>query len=207
MTNNHVPCTLLQGIAFHAEGEANFYRLMRNGNWLARVQFNGELLVWDQEQLLDAMLQGQQAAPAGEPDCDRSACGDFSPGPCDNPDCPALRSNKAAPVGEREAFEAWCAREMGVYVDDVIGAEGDDLFAAFQAGAAYQRQSGVVMPESVGVLILGGLFHGGSGPELGDIDIEPDMRVLERIQMELVTSSDDVHLELFARLNGAGSHE
>jgi len=51
-------------------------------------------------------------------------------------------------------------------------------------------------------LILGGLFHGGSGPELGDIDIEPNMRVLERIQMELVTSSDDVHLELFARLNG-----
>lgn len=68
MTNNHATCTLLQGIAFHAEGEANFYRLMRNGNWLARVQFNGELLVWDQEQLLNAMLQGQQAAPVGERD-------------------------------------------------------------------------------------------------------------------------------------------
>lgn len=66
MTSNQAPCTLLQGIAFHAEGEANFYRLMRNGNWLARVQFNGELLVWDQEQLLSDMLQGQQAAPAGE---------------------------------------------------------------------------------------------------------------------------------------------
>ena len=53
----------------------------------------------------------------------------------------------AAPVGEREAFEAWCAQEMGVPVDDVIGAEGDDLFAAYQAGAAYQRQSGVVMAD------------------------------------------------------------
>lgn len=27
-----------------------------------------------------------------KPDCDRSACGDFSPGHCDNPDCTALRS-------------------------------------------------------------------------------------------------------------------
>lgn len=25
-----------------------------------------------------------------EPACDRSACGDYSPGPCDNPDCEAL---------------------------------------------------------------------------------------------------------------------
>lgn len=30
-------------------------------------------------------------AKAQEPDCDRSACGDFSPGPCDNPDCSARR--------------------------------------------------------------------------------------------------------------------
>lgn len=28
-------------------------------------------------------------APA-DPACDRSACGDYSPGPCDNPDCKAL---------------------------------------------------------------------------------------------------------------------
>lgn len=25
-----------------------------------------------------------------EPNCDRSACGDFKPGPCDHPDCPAI---------------------------------------------------------------------------------------------------------------------
>jgi len=32
-----------------------------------------------------------KAIKAQEPDCDRSACGDFSPGPCDNPDCSARR--------------------------------------------------------------------------------------------------------------------
>lgn len=160
---------------------------------------------------------------------------------------------KAAPVGEREAFEAWAisqgenAKTDGA---DYYFATTSQLYAGWKAGAAHQRQqpqsaeaeeedrheaikaihdimaavpcaslysmaeavldagyapqpsAGVVMPESVGVLILGGIFHGGSGPEFGDIDIEPSMRVLERIQMELVTSSDDVHLELFARLNG-----
>lgn len=93
----------LEGITWHAQGEANFYRLMRGNDWVAIVQFNGELLVWDQEQLLNAMLQGQQAAP----------------------------------VGEREAFEAWC-EESGQYVKSPV------VFEAFQAGAAYQRQSGVV---------------------------------------------------------------
>lgn len=41
-----------------------------------------------------------QPAPLQEPNCDRSACGDFSPGPCDNPGCPALRTPPAAPVQE-----------------------------------------------------------------------------------------------------------
>lgn len=50
--------------------------------------------------------------------------------------------------------------------------------------------------EVVGFVVLGGLFHGGSGPELGDIDIEPDMGALERIQYELVDSSDDVIVSL-----------
>lgn len=123
---------------------------------------------------------------------------------------------KAAPVGEpvyqlqcREIGEGgWCPCDLRHYTYCQRAPEMDTrIVEVQQAGAAYQRQSGAVMPESVGVLILGGMFHGGSGPELGDIDIEPDMRAIERIQMELVTSSDDVHLELFARLNGAGSHE
>ena len=53
--------------------------------------------------------------------------------------------------------------------------------------------------EVLAVVTLGGLFHGGSGPELGDIDIEPDMRALERVQCELVNSSDDTHIELIDR--------
>lgn len=52
----------LDGITLHAEGEANCYRLMRGGNWLAAIRMNGELLVWDQEDILRAMLQGEQKA-------------------------------------------------------------------------------------------------------------------------------------------------
>ena len=54
----------LDGITLHAQGEANFYRLMRAGRWLAVIQMNGELLVWDQESILRAMLQGDQQAGA-----------------------------------------------------------------------------------------------------------------------------------------------
>jgi hypothetical protein len=50
--------------------------------------------------------------------------------------------------------------------------------------------------EVVGFVTLGGVFHGGSGPELGEIDIEPDMGVLERLQYKIVTGSDDVYLDL-----------
>lgn len=45
---------------------------------------------------------------------------------------------KAAPVGEREAFEAW----LGI---TPCGAAHNLAVKAFQAGAAYQRQSGVVL--------------------------------------------------------------
>lgn len=56
----------LDGITWHAQGEANFYRLMRGNNWVAVVHLNGEMLVWEQEQLLNAMFQGQQ--PVAIPD-------------------------------------------------------------------------------------------------------------------------------------------
>ena len=74
-----------------------------------------------------------QAAPVGEPDCDRSACGDFSPGPCDNPDCPALRSNKAAPVGEMRA-----GQEPVAVVRTVPGT--DWKFLDFAPGFSLQEQ-------------------------------------------------------------------
>lgn len=42
------------------------------------------------------MSERTQKSWVQEPDCDRSACGDFSPGPCDNPECPALRTTPLA---------------------------------------------------------------------------------------------------------------
>ncbi|MDV5861341.1 Lar family restriction alleviation protein [Pseudomonas mendocina] len=51
-------------------------------------------------------------------------------------------------------------------------------------------------PLVVATAILGGLFHGGSGPELGDIDVEVCTPHLEKIQCETVNSSDDVFLPL-----------
>ena len=39
-----------------------------------------------------------------EPNCDRSACGDYSPGDCDHPDCPARLTNerRVMPLVEME---------------------------------------------------------------------------------------------------------
>lgn len=51
-------------------------------------------------------------------------------------------------------------------------------------------------PQVVATAILGGLFHGGSGPELGEIDIEVCTPALEAIQCETVDGSDDVFLPL-----------
>lgn len=36
---------------------------------------------------------------------------------------------------QRQKFEAWCATEMGVVADDIIGAEGLDLWACWQAAS------------------------------------------------------------------------
>ena len=55
----------LEGITLQAEGEANCYRMMRGGNWLASIRMNGELLVWDQEAILNAMLSSGK--PAADP--------------------------------------------------------------------------------------------------------------------------------------------
>lgn len=48
----------LGGLEYRADGEANFYTLSRpTGNWVARIQFNGELHVQEQERILNAMLR------------------------------------------------------------------------------------------------------------------------------------------------------
>ena len=80
---------------------------------------------------------------------------------------------KAAPVGElREAFEEW----LGI---TPCGAAHDLAVKAFQAGAAYQRQSGVVMPE----------------------------RMTPHFNDNHYAAAWNACLDEFARLNGAGSHE
>ncbi|MNZ23074.1 hypothetical protein D3C78_401770 [compost metagenome] len=41
---------------------------------------------------------------------------------------------------EHAAFEAWCAVEMGVPAEDIIGATGDDLLACWRAARATMAQ-------------------------------------------------------------------
>ncbi|MGQ7956458.1 hypothetical protein ACUTAF_01835 [Pseudomonas sp. SP16.1] len=48
------------------------------------------------------------AAASADPECDRSACGDYSPGPCDNPDCPARRDKPAPAVVNQQLTTAVC---------------------------------------------------------------------------------------------------
>lgn len=62
----------------------------------------------------------------------------------------------------------------------------------YQAPAQGEREAPIV----VATAILGGIFHGGSGPELGEIDIEVCTSALEKIQCETVNSSDDAFLPL-----------
>lgn len=47
---------ILDGIEWVADGDANAYTLLRNGNWVAAVRLNGEMLVEQQEALLDAIF-------------------------------------------------------------------------------------------------------------------------------------------------------
>ncbi len=52
----------LGGLEHRADGEANFYTLSRpTGSWVARIQFNGELHVQEQERILNAMLGDRNA--------------------------------------------------------------------------------------------------------------------------------------------------
>ncbi|MDU4249067.1 hypothetical protein [Pseudomonas sp.] len=76
--------------------------------------------------------------------------------------------------GEREAFEAWCAAEMGVFANDVIGAEGSDLWACWKAArAALAQPSPLYDPKRC--LACGG-DHGNSGLPC------PNMRVTAQAQ-------------------------
>lgn len=59
--------------------------------------------------LLKAIASVEQNDPevgadsTAEPNCDRSACGDFKPGPCDNPDCSAIGKTQADMIAMENA--------------------------------------------------------------------------------------------------------
>lgn len=124
----------LAGITLSAEGEANTYRMMRGGNWLASIRMNGELPVSQQEAILSAMLASppadHSAQDLGMVWC---ACGDGYParsygagfiaalGHCENceaakPATPTIKESltvaeqasaaQSAPAGERETIRA-----------------------------------------------------------------------------------------------------
>lgn len=78
-----------------------------------------------------------------------------------------------------------------------------DWASPFDAGKVYEAMLAAAPqppalggdPDTLAVVTLGCF----SSEELGDIDIEPQMSVLERIQQELVRSDSDEHIELIDR--------
>lgn len=46
----------VKGISWKADGEANIYTLHRDGQWIARIQMNGELNVYQHEAMLNAVF-------------------------------------------------------------------------------------------------------------------------------------------------------
>lgn len=128
------------------------------------------------------------------------------------------RGNKAAPVGEREAFEAWTRKEYA-FDDDMLRKSNEghysyakpaNMWDAYQAGAAHQRQQAreVVMPSAE---ILADLFVGCPLPKTVRVDecaLAPDYP--HRFGTNLLTWGEARLMfgEMLARLNkGAGSHE
>lgn len=80
----------------------------------------------------------------------------------------------------------------GSLAERVVAAKKIRALLAADPPASVQVEA----PKVVATAILGGLFHGGSGPEFGDIDIEVCMPAFERLQVELISSTDDVHVGL-----------
>lgn len=135
--------------------------------------------------------------------------------------------DKAAPVGEREAFEAW-ARAEGYNttpstVREYLMRETCDALKGFQAGAAHQRQQ-AQSAEDVGEVVV---TRTSSGEILAVTRQDDEGRVISIIAQSVSLAVPDrkkqpdgfvtmpshyegwnACLDEFARLNkGAGSHE
>ena len=105
-------------------------------------------------------------------------------------DCPFCGENELVQPDTRSSY-------LGRYVETVeckcCGASAPE--GKWNTRAQLPSQGGEAV-EVVAHLVLGGLFHGGSGPELGDIDYQIEIGVAERLQLENVKTSEDVQLEL-----------
>jgi hypothetical protein len=133
----------------------------------------------DQLAEIELALAPQQA----EPKC--STCNDVGIIGHSNvcPDCADTWKQHTEPTDTYTAVDMATAAAQGFR---------DGQAAVEPAPAQDEREAPIV----VATAILGGLFHGGSGPELGEIDIEVCTPALETIQCETVNSSDDVFLPL-----------
>jgi len=154
------------------------------------------------EQLRNEMKAAlsQQSEPCGTCEPEGVMATDGS-GPFDCPDCgkkaAARNGSEAAETRAVTGLEGAAQTTSDTYTAvemATAAAQGfrDGQAAVEQAPAQDEREA----PAVVATAILGGLFHGGSGPELGEIDIEVCTPALEAIQCETVNSSDDVFLPL-----------
>ena len=129
---------------------------------------------------------------AGEPEIIGERCADG--GKCHHrcTDTCSRRSTCAPLSGSGLRFD-WSTGEPSLSAfRDVAGDRFEVPVAGWSGPAQDEREAPVV----VATAILGGIYHGGSGPELGEIDIEVCMPALEALQCETVNSSDDVLLPL-----------
>lgn len=110
----------------------------------------------------------QQAEPV-EPDCDRSACGDFSPGPCDNPGCSARRDKPAPAQDEQQPEQSKPANKLRALAEiwDQNADEADEFGNAQAAEAlrlaAFELRATLSAP--LGKFRMGDLVKKSTGSE------------------------------------------
>lgn len=129
---------------------------------------------------------------AGEPEIIGERCADG--GKCHHrcTDTCSRRSTCAPLSGSGLRFD-WSTGEPSLSAFRDVAGDRFEVPVAWLSGPAQDEREAPVV---VATAILGGIYQGGSGPELGEIDIEVCMPALEALQCEMVNSSDDVLLPL-----------
>ncbi len=140
-------------------------------------------------------------AKAQEPDCDRSACGDFSPGPCDNPDCSARRDRtvvapaaKAQGVAIPEPTDSTldAMRREGLSIDGAYSRQFVETVKlktknVDRLGAASLDGTGRA-PQHIGHLLVGVFVLFQQHPQLGILGGSPRVFPLEGAGFEISLS-------------------